>query len=138
MSNTLKINRAAFSSKKDSKAEIATEERSQFWLNIGYEVEVDVETDGGVHTENRFVSLNSGIALDRVQELKANSSNQEWAMFQQARNDLLEQLLSLANDLKPGQAQVIDLQVELRRVKDESTAVTVDIESNPFARKLKL
>lgn len=134
--STLKINRAAF--KKDSKQEIAAEERSQFWLNIGYAVDVDVETDEGVHTENRFVSLNSGIALDRVQELKANSSNQEWAMFQQARNDLLEQLLDLANTLKPGEAQVIDLQVELRRVKDESATVAVDIEANPFARKLKL
>lgn len=136
--STLKINRAAFTAKKDNKAEVAAEERSQFWLNVGYEVEVDVETDSGIHSENRFVSLNSGIALDRVQELKANSSNQEWAMFQQARNDLLEQLLDLANTLKPGEAQVIDLQVELRRVKDESSAVTVDIEANPFARKLKL
>lgn len=135
--STLKINRAAFTAKKDNK-EVAAEERSQFWLNVGYSVEVDVETDSGVHTEDRFVSLNSGIALDRVQELKANSSNQEWAMFQSARNDLLEQLLELANTLKPGESQIIDLQVEIRRVKDESAAVTVDPKSNPFAKKLSL
>lgn len=135
--STLKINRAAFTAKKD-KAEVAAEERSQFWLNVGYSVDVDVETDAGIHSEERFVSLNSGIALDRVQELKTNSSNQEWSMFQSARNELLEQLLEVANALKPGQSQIIDLQVELRRVKDEAASVAVNPEENPFVKKLSL
>ena len=126
---TLVINKKAMPTKSNSSN---TEfEKSQFWVNVGYEVQV--ETSEG--EETRFVSLNSGIALDRVQELKTNSSNAEWNHLCSAKNDLHSQLLEAANNLKPGESQIVQLSVEIRRVKDDDPVIPAG--ENPFAVKLK-
>ena len=112
-----------------------TEERpaSKFWLNVGYSVEVPNE-DGVL--ENKFVSLPAGIPLDNIEALPLKGKNAEWNMFQSARNDLLEQLMAAAAQLKPGEEQIVNLEIQLRRVNDE--AVVVNKDENPFARKLAL
>lgn len=130
MTSQLVINKKAAlpTAKSNANTEL---EKSQFWVNVGYEV--TVETSEG--EETRFVSLNSGIALDRVQELKTNSSNAEWNHLCAAKNDLHSQLLEAANNLKPGESRIVQLAVEIRRVKDDAPIITSS--ENPFAVKLK-
>lgn len=112
--------------------------KAQFWLNIGYLT--DQKDDNG---EFRFVSLASGIALDTMETLPVNSKNATFAMFQAARNDLRDQLVNAAKDLKPGESGVSEpipsffgLQIQVRRVSEE-TAATAG-EGNPFSRKLAM
>lgn len=103
--------------------------KAELWLNIGYPS--DVQDDDG---NNLFISLPQGIPLDTQDHLKTNSRNSDFAQFQAARNDLLDQLIAHAQNLKPGESSVINLQVQLRRVNEE--APPVDPNNNAFAKKL--
>lgn len=107
--------------------------KAKFWLNIGYAV--DVKDENG-NDEERFVSLPQGIPLDTQEALPAKGKNQEWKAFQQARNGLLEQIMAAAQTLEPGEGQLLNLQIQLRRVNEEEVETT--IENNPFARTLNL
>ena len=115
----------------------ATEARvkSEFWLNVGYVVEVD--TDEGV--VERFVSLPFGIPLDTMKPLEISGSSDAFAYLRMAQNDLLESLLEAANELKPGESRVLgagdQLAIEIRRIKGERTDLKPG--ANPFARKLQ-
>lgn len=113
----------------------ADKPKAQFWLNIGYLTDVKDENTG----EMKFVSLASGIALDTMETLAVNSKNVGFANFQAARNDLRDQLIEAAKNLKPGEAAYIGdttqpVQMQIRRVSEETAAVAGD--SNPFSRKL--
>lgn len=114
--------------KTSSKPAAAKEEfqKSQFWMNVGYEVEHE--------GKKTFVSLPLGIPLDNQKTLPTNSSNAEFAALQAARNSLYEQLMEAVQQLQPGEEQVIELQVQVRRVKEDSVAF--DPESNPFVKNL--
>lgn len=105
--------------------------KAQFWLNVGYSVEVD--TEEGV--ENRFVSLPVGIPLDTQEKLPTNSRNQQFAQFQSARNDLMDQILEVAQSLTPGEERILNLEIQLRRVNEETV---VSSTNNPFAKKLSI
>lgn len=105
--------------------------KAQFWLNVGYNVEID--TEHGV--ESRFVSLPIGIPLDTQEKLPTNSRNQQFAQFQAARNDLMDQLLEIAQTLNPSEERILNLEIQLRRVNEENA---VSSTSNPFAKKLSI
>lgn len=113
----------------------AKEERpaSQFWLNVGYSVEVP-NAEG--QPETRFVSLPAGIPLDNIEALPVKGKNAEWNMFQSARNDLLAQLMEAAQALAPGEERIVSLEIQLRRVNNEE--VKVDPAENPFARRFAI
>lgn len=105
--------------------------KAQFWLNIGY--------DSGVTDEDgtsRFVSLPVGIPLDTQEKLPTNSRNKDFGAFQAARNDLLDQLMELAHSMEPGEEQVLNLAIQIRRVND--TAPEASTTDNKFARKISL
>lgn len=107
--------------------------KAQFWLNVGYVS--DVKDEDGTY---RFVSLAQGIPLDNIESLPTNSRNQSFAMFRQAQNELRDDLLTEAKQLKPGEDMIFDagpsgLTFQLRRVQDEQAAPTGD---NPFRRRL--
>ena len=108
-------------------------EKALLWLNVGYVS--DVKDEDGT---NRFVSLPLGIPVDSMEALPTNSRNQEYAMFQQARNDLLAQIMEVAKGVKPGEAKILNLQIQLRRVNDESASAPVPATGNPFALKIAL
>lgn len=107
--------------------------KAQFWLNIGYLA--------GEAEDARFVSLPVGIPLDTMERLGTRSSNADFAMFQAARNDLLDQLLEVSGKLAPGQDYVIPcegdsgLAIQIRRVNEEQAAPTLG-EANPYARRV--
>jgi hypothetical protein len=112
-----------------------TEDRpkAQFWMNVGYQVEL--ETEEGLET--RFVSTPTGIPLDTQEKLETNSRNSNFAAFQGARNDLLDQIMEVCNGLAPGEEKLITgLTIQVRRVNGDQPAINV--ESNPFRRKLSL
>jgi 2-methylcitrate dehydratase PrpD len=106
--------------------------KAKFWLNIGY----PVEYQGEEGIETRFVSLPVGIPLDTQEQLPTNSRNDQFAAFQSARNDLLAQIMSVAESLKSGEEQTLNLTIQLRRVNDE--LAPVKSENNPFSKKIEL
>lgn len=105
---------------------------AQFWLNIGYDSGVEEEDGSGT----RFVSLPLGIPLDTQAPVPTNSRNPTFAEFQAARNDLLSEIMKVAQSMAPGESQILNLQIQLRRVNDE--VETVAPENNRFHRALKL
>ena len=124
------INHEEIFGKKNSKP-TEQREKASFWLNIGYSSGVTDENG-----EDRFVSLPLGIPLDTQEHLPTNSKNAEFAQFQSARNDLLDQLMEAAKSLAPGEARVVKLEVQLRRVNEEAAAIPPG--QNIFARKLSI
>ncbi len=128
------FNRPTFGAKPAASTPAAADERpkAEFWLNIGFESEVIDQETG----KPRFVSLPQGIPLDTMEELPTNSRNNEFAAFQSARNDLLEQLIAHAQHLQPGEDCVINLSIQLRRVNAAPEPINPD--ENPFTRKLSL
>lgn len=105
--------------------------KTKFWINIGY--------DSGVADEQgitKFVSLPVGIPLDNQERLPTNSRNQEFAAFQAARNNLVDQIMAVAEKLEPGEEKMLNLQVQLRRINEDQAELPVD--ENIFAKKLDL
>lgn len=122
-----------------AKAEAQEKVKSQFWLNVGYTIEVDVEGGG---TEKRFVSTAFGIPLDTQEVLPTNSRNRDYAAFQAARNELTQQLIEAGQaQLEPGGEMIVaddpntGLQIQLRRVNDDSAPITPS--ANPYIRPIK-
>lgn len=105
--------------------------KAQLWLNIGYDS--GVEDDEG---RSRFVSLPTGIPLDTQEKLPVNSRNRDFAAFQSARNDLLEQILKAGANLQPGEERILNLQIQLRRVNAEAEQIPAS--ENQFARQIEL
>lgn len=105
----------------------AAKPKAQFWLNIGY-----VANEGS--DEEKFISLPTGIPLDTQEALPTNSSNADFRAMRCAQNDLLEQLIEYAQNLEPGEEGIINLQVQLRRVKAQEESIPAD--ENKYARKL--
>lgn len=109
------------------------QEAAQLWINVGYPVQVEME-DGTVVEE--FVNLNLGIPLDRIQHRPVNSNNANFNALMAAKNNLLDQLLAMAEDVGAGQSVRLPLEVELRRVKDPEAVVKVSDAENPYLRSI--
>lgn len=101
--------------------------KAKFWLNVGYTANEGTE-------DAKFISLPTGIPLDTQEPLSTKSSNEDFRAMRCAQNDLLEQLVAFAEGLEPGEEGVIQLQVQLRRVKEEAAPIAAD--ENKYARKL--
>lgn len=101
--------------------------KAKFWLNVGYTANEGTE-------DAKFISLPTGIPLDTQEPLSTKSSNEDFRAMRCAQNDLLEQLIEFAESLEPGAEGVIQLQVQLRRVKEETAPIAAD--ENKYARKL--
>ena len=102
--------------------------KSEFWLNIGYTREV--ETEEGI--DSKFVSLPIGIPLDTQEHVNANSRNNDFAEFQSARNDLLDEIMEFARTLEPGKDAILNLEIQLRRINEDRPSVPST--SNKFSR----
>lgn len=101
--------------------------KAKFWLNVGYTANEGTE-------DAKFISLPTGIPLDTQEPLSTKSSNEDFRAMRCAQNDLLEQLVAFAEGLEPGEEGVIQLQVQLRRVKEEAAPIAAG--ENKYARKL--
>lgn len=107
--------------------------KAQFWINVGYSV--PVKTAEGAE-ETRFVSLATGIPVDTQERLATNSRNAEYAAFQHARNNLHDQIMEAAKKLAPGEERLLNLEIQLRRVNEETEPASG--EDNLFVKKLAL
>lgn len=108
------------------------QKRSQYWLNVGYTVEGEFANGD----TTRFVSLPTGMALDGMEPFRITGNNAEFRALRSAQNDLLEQVMAVAESLQPGEEKILNLQLQLRRVKDDQEPVAAS--NNPFSRKLEL
>lgn len=81
--------------------------KAQLWLNIGYEA-------NGV-----FIQLPFGIALDNMNEADVRGQNADFVKQRTAQNNLLKMLKDAGMKFEPGQEEVINLELRLRRVKEE-------------------
>lgn len=102
--------------------------QAKFWLNIGYATG-ETNNQGNEY----FVSTPLGLPVDTQEAHKTNASDPKYAQFLAAKNDLLAQLIALGESLEPGEARIVDLQVQLRRVGEERE---VDNTKNTFIRKI--
>ena len=110
----------------------ADQPKAEVWINLGYEVQVPIE-DGG--TETRFVSLPVGIALDTQKPIDIKTRSPELAQLQAHQNQLLEDLQKHAEGLAPGEETLVNLQIQIRRVKDPVGTVAAD-GASPYARPI--
>jgi len=106
--------------------------KADVWMNIGYTVDIIAE-DGTPDT--RFVSLPVGIALDTQKPIDIKTRSADLADLQANQNALLTDLQKYAEGLAPGEETLINLQIQLRRVKDPVVAPTATQDS-VFARKI--
>ena len=107
-----------------------TREPEQYWANIGaYAV---YENSNG-EEERRFISLNYGIPLSGIADMKKGSSD-EWNAMCSAKDSLRDQLLEIAQSLQPGQTEDIQITLQVRRV-GERQEISPDV--NPFMISLK-
>lgn len=117
----------------------STQPKAKLWLNVGYVVQIPSTAEGAKagDMEDRFVSLPVGIPVDTMEKLPTNSRNADYANFQAARNDLLDQIMAAAQGLDAGGDAILNLQIQLRRVNEERPAVGMT-ENNQFARPADL
>lgn len=114
---------------KASTATVVEEKvKSQLWVNVGYTQVVD-----GV---NVFVSIPMGIPLDSVKELVTNTRNVEFNQLNQARNQLLADILAASEDLEAGEDHTLELEVQVRRIDKEPEPLAAG-SVNPFLRTPK-
>lgn len=115
-------------SKSSTTAIVEDKPKSQLWINVGYTQVVD-----GV---NVFVSIPMGIPLDSVKELVTNTRNTEFNLLNQARNQLLADILAASEDLEAGEDHTLELEVQLRRIDKEPEPLAAG-SVNPFLRSPK-
>jgi len=101
-----------------------------FWANIGLMTEY--ETDEG--TQEQFVSLNYGIPLSSVPEVKLGSSP-DYNALMLARQDLYSQIMEIANGLDEGETFNVPVVMQIRRVKSADSKKS-EVSNNAYKVKL--
>lgn len=100
--------------------------KATVFLNVGYQVELP---DGST----QFVSLPFGLGLDNMSEAKTDTQNAEFNALNEAKNQLLQDLLEAAQNVAPGEGVIVsDLQLELRVKAEPATVLGGD---NPYLKR---
>lgn len=102
-----------------------------FWANIGLMSEYQAE-DGSTHEQ--FVSLNYGIPLSSVPEVKLGSSP-DYNALMLARQDLYQQIMEIANGLDEGETFNVPVVMQIRRVKSQDSKRS-EVSENAYKVKL--
>lgn len=101
-----------------------------FWANIG--LMSQYETDEGI--QEQFVSLNYGIPLSSVPEVKLGSSP-DYNALMLARQNLYEQVMEIAQGLDEGETFNVPVVMQIRRVKSADSKKS-EVSSNAYTVKL--
>lgn len=109
-------------------------EPSLYWANIGYTADTTDTQTGELTTT--FVSLRNGVALDSIVDFDLTKTNDKMAPLRDGQNKLRAMFMEVAESLKPGEAQIVNVQVEVRRIKAPSAAEVVG--ENALAPKFSL
>jgi hypothetical protein len=85
------------------------------WMNVGYEQPGKDEEGNDIVT---FIGVPLGIALDTQKPIDTSKTRSANLLKTQTKqNALLEQLQQAATELKPGEECIVNLAVQIRRVK---------------------
>lgn len=120
-----------------AKGDKSDKPQAQFWLNIGYPVDLVYDgPNGTVETVTRFTSLPYGLPLDTMSKLDVRKGSDEYIMARTASNDLHDAVMAAVADMEPGEARILNLQIEVRRVKEDAAVIPTD--KNPFVKQIQL
>lgn len=109
--------------------------KADVWMNVGYEAD-DVDSDGNAVV--RFIGTPLGIAVDTQSPIDTSKTRSaELAKLQTYQNKLLADLQEEAKTLEPGEERIVNLQVQIRRVKAPA-AVAPASESSSLSRRTPL
>lgn len=114
-----------FGTEKKGKQE---RETNQVWANIGV-----VRKDG--EGKDVFVGLPLGVPCDGLKAKKVPGSDtdkQDYRNLVIAQNAFLEAFQKHMAGLKPGQEKVLNLQVQIRRIKEGEKVTEADKANNPL------
>jgi hypothetical protein len=93
--------------------------KAKVWMNVGYEM------------NGRFIHVpGSGTPIDTTEALPVRGQNEDYIKQVTAQNGTLKLLQDIGAKLQPGQEQVLNLQVRIRRVNEE---LVVAREDNEYA-----
>lgn len=116
---------------KDQTASKKDLPKAQLWMNVGYNVPVEVrDSNGNVTKEDRFISLPLGIPLDTMEKRPTNKGAEEFRMLCAAQNNLLEKLVEAGMKLPAGEFTEVNLTLQIRRVKADEAPISNDV--NPL------
>ena len=79
--------------------------KANFWINIGYSAIMAGED--GAPDQEVFISLLQNLPLDTMTKLPTSSTNARYAKICAMRNELWDDVMEQAQQLKPGQNVVI-------------------------------
>lgn len=113
------------------KSNMEAREPEKFWLNIGEFAEYENENG---EIEKQFISLNYGIPLSAVPDMK-KGTNPFWNAVCDAKDGLRDQLLELAQGLQPGETVEFPITVQIRHVGERPEIAP---EENPLRVKLRV
>jgi hypothetical protein len=109
--------------------------KADVWMNVGYEAD-DVNSDG--EEVKRFIGTPLGIAIDTQSPIDtSNTRSADLAKVQTYQNQLLADLQAEAQSLAPGEERIVNLQVQMRRVKAPVSAPAATA-SDALARRAPL
>lgn len=101
--------------------------KAKYWLNVGMMTKVTNESGEEV---DHFVALPQGIPLDTMEPLAIRGQNMDYRARLTAQNDLLQQVITVASSLAPGETRVLSLsgglQVQVRHVAEELKEIPAD------------
>lgn len=86
---------------------------SRAWINVG---RVQLLPDAQGNQVKRFVNVASGIPVDSIPLFKASPNNK----LRQKQNKERANLLALVEEMQPGEERILNYQVRIRKVFDQS------------------
>lgn len=101
------------------------------WLNPGIET---TDREGNpIH-----IGLPIGIGVDTMDPVKVRGRNEDFRALQTQKNELLEAIQAMGEQLSPGEEKTINLVCKIRRVDEAPEAVDTDDQFKSALGKLKL
>lgn len=100
---------------------------AQVWMNIGLETE-----------DGKFVNLPLGLAIDTMEPVTIRGQDEDWIALQTARNELLAMVQEAGDNLEPGAAVTLNLQVQIRHVAEKKSVASGDNPYSPVGTGFKL
>lgn len=102
-----------FNKNQQTNASANEKAKAQVWLNIGIEPKGLVNEDG----TPVFITLPYNLALDTMPDCNINSTNKEFAIRQNSKNQLKALLIETGMKLEPGESREVHLVCKVYRAK---------------------
>ena len=111
------MSKELFGNKNQQQANAANKPKAEVWLNIGIEPKGLANEDG----TPVFITLPYNLALDTMPNANVNSSNKEFAIRQNSKNQLKALLIEAGMNLQPGESREVRLVCKVYRAKPSET-----------------